>query len=228
VSNGNPVQITLGNLKLSFYPLPSGPEIEFTDFATDISWLSGRHLTGLITVDNPSHMYTVLDRVECGEIENGLMIRAMLGPLTVTIGYRLRAEPNRLEERTVVANTSDRIVHISELRIGPTWCPPISWMLNDELEIVHGEHGLIITDKKRYLYATEVRGKDKILRLPVTTWIGTGKYRKLAIGGIALNGKAPDGVCITHEYEIADDATVYHPGVGGPDEALEIEGRYYP
>ena len=36
-----PVQITVGPLKLSVEPVLSGPSIEFTDYETDISWLSG-------------------------------------------------------------------------------------------------------------------------------------------------------------------------------------------
>ena len=239
METGRSIQKTLGTCKLSLFPLPSGLEIEFTDFETDMTWLSGRHYVRLVTADNPSFMYHVLDRVEWGEIENGAMIRGRLGPSIVTIGYRLRDEPMRLEERTVVTNTASSQTQILSIRVGPSWTPPGFWPpipckpegsqddfrhLSEtasmgRLVYFRGQAHWIISDGERFLAATKPQF-NKGAEFPVDYLMSAGRTL-IVIGGIKGVADVSHALRVEPGYELAGYMTKYFPGKGGFKEAME-------
>lgn len=122
-----PAQITLSTCKLSLTPLPSGPLIEFTDFETDIAWLSGTIYARLVTVQNPSFAYHTLDRLDWKETQGSLAVSGRLGPVEVQLVHRLKENPIRLEQSIAVTNAGADPVGLALLRIGPSWTPPESW-----------------------------------------------------------------------------------------------------
>ncbi len=269
MERNQPVNITLGKCKLNWTPLPSGPELEFTDFETDITWLSGPLHAVLACADAPSHFYRALDGVEWEAAKTTLRIRGRLGPLNVTIGYRLLEAPVRLEELIVVSNPTEKNIEIKHLRIGMTWSPPKSWLsvwsdwrlapLHPEFDPSHGTSflevqplglligghhgkrqlestgrmgqewiGLMICDNKRFLTVIkESWGRRELCMFQEETF---RKRKCLVMGGMYLTkGLPPLYVPILQpNAEYASDVTVYLPGVGGFDDAVEALKPFAP
>jgi hypothetical protein len=116
----HPEQITLGTCKFTIDPLPSGPQIEFTDFATDITWLSGPIFAGSGAV------HPRLSDVDWKATEKAITISGALGELAVEIAYELQPLA-RLVERIAIFNPTNHRVEIADIRVGATWTPPLPW-----------------------------------------------------------------------------------------------------
>ena len=123
----DPVQLTLSTCKLSLTPLPSGPLLEFTDFETDITWLSGPIYARLLIAENPSFAYHTLDSVRWEETEASLSVSGRLGPVDTRMSFHLKESPTRLEELITISNSSLNPISVSSLRIGSSWSPPKTW-----------------------------------------------------------------------------------------------------
>jgi hypothetical protein len=124
----HPVQITLGTCKLSIMPLADGIELEFTDFATDITWLSGPLYSRLHSGSQGSFSYVRELRDLTWDIEGeSIIINASLGGTGVEFRYQLQSPPIRVEETISLRNPADSPLEIHRLRLGPTWSPPLAW-----------------------------------------------------------------------------------------------------
>jgi hypothetical protein len=121
-----PAQLTLGNVKLSVQLLPSGPHIEFTDYETDITWLSGP-VAVMASPAGSGWSHIALRDVSWRAENDGISISGRIEDAEVAIEFRLADGPARLVEKTAISNPSDAPVSFELLRIGATWSPPRSW-----------------------------------------------------------------------------------------------------
>jgi len=122
-----PVQITVGPLKLSVEPVLSGPSIEFTDYETDISWLSGPPFINATIKGAPASHIALQNPAWSRSGDKSIEILGRLGDYAVTISYILLDNPPRLEERISVGNPADSETTFDRLRIGSVISPPKSW-----------------------------------------------------------------------------------------------------
>jgi hypothetical protein len=125
----HPVQITLGTCKFSIMPLADGIELEFTDFATDITWLSGPLYARLhlgLCQDSFSYVRELTDLT--WDIEgDSVVIHCALGGIGIEFRYRLESPPIHVEETISIRNPADSPLEMHRLRLGPTWSPPLAW-----------------------------------------------------------------------------------------------------
>ena len=121
-----PVQITSGTCKFTIDPLPQGPRLEFTDFETDITWLSG-YIYARLRKGGRSRLSRGLDETSWVETGEGATVTGMLEGLQVRMTYRLAPSPTRLEESITITNPSEIGIDIAGIRVGLTWTPPQTW-----------------------------------------------------------------------------------------------------
>jgi len=121
------LQFTFGPCKLSIVPLVPEPELELTDFATDITWVSGPIYARVSLTGEPSQRFYVLEGISWDGQGSEVSIQSMVGPLKVRMNYCAKVEPPRLEETVEIQNLSEETVTIGSIRIGLTWTPPLSW-----------------------------------------------------------------------------------------------------
>lgn len=122
-----PVQITHGTLKLSVEPVLSGPSIEFTDYETDITWLSGPLFINATIKDAPASQIALQNSTWSLSDESSIEIVGRLGNYLVTIRYTLLDNPPHLEERISIGNPTETDEAFERLRIGSVISPPKSW-----------------------------------------------------------------------------------------------------
>jgi hypothetical protein len=120
------VQITVGDCKLSVLPDSSNPEIELTDFSTDITWLGGQ-IYAAIRQGKSGQWKRGLKNVTWMASGNAIAISGNVGNLSVNLSYRLLSDPTRLEEKIILSNLTSKSLDINSLRIGLTWTPPNAW-----------------------------------------------------------------------------------------------------
>jgi len=121
-----PAQLTLGNVKLSVQLLPFGPHIEFTDYETDITWLSGP-VTVMASPAGSGWSIIALRDVSWRATDDRIAISGRIETAEVVIEFRLADGPARLVEKTAISNHSEEPLSFELLRIGATWSPPKSW-----------------------------------------------------------------------------------------------------
>ncbi len=123
----DPLQLTLGNFKLSLEPSRSGPILEFTDYGTDITWLSGRiHVAATVTgIPRLSHI--ALENVTWFGTDDGITIQGNIAHADIELNYKLLDDPVRLEEKITISFQSEKPVGFDVFRIGLSWSPPESW-----------------------------------------------------------------------------------------------------
>ncbi len=122
-----PVQLTLGTVKLSLEPIASGPFLEFTDYETDISWMSGRIFAMLSATDKSPCSHIALQETSWEINEQELVMEGTIGDIEVRLRYNLTDNPIRLEESVSISNPGNVPIMFDRFRIGPTWSPPATW-----------------------------------------------------------------------------------------------------
>ena len=122
-----PVQLTLATVKLSLEPTPSGPILEFTDYGTDITWVSGRIFAMLSGTDESPCSHIALQNSSWEILNDNLNLEGAVGDIKVRLFYHLSDDPLRLEERISISNPGNKPIVFDRFRIGPTWSPPATW-----------------------------------------------------------------------------------------------------
>jgi len=132
VLQNDPLQLTLDSCKLSILPCPSGPVIEFTDYLTDITWLSGRIYLNATGDANYLCSHIALNDPSWHADEHEVHINGTAGDLAVELSYSLSSMPGiensvYMKERIRITNPGSKPVAFERFRLGPTWSPPKSW-----------------------------------------------------------------------------------------------------
>jgi hypothetical protein len=122
-----PAQITCGPLKLSVEPVLTGPSIEFTDYETDITWLSGPPFVNATIAGAPASQIALQNPKWSLSDERSVEIIGRLGNYVITITYSLLDNPPRLEEHISIENPTGTDTEFARLRIGSVISPPKSW-----------------------------------------------------------------------------------------------------
>jgi hypothetical protein len=127
-----PIQLTHETCKLAILPCPSGPIIEFTDYATDISWLSGRIYLNASGEPNQNCSHIALNEPSWSIVGDEIRIIGLAGGLKIELHYKLTAfegieNSTHVEERITVSNPGAQPIAFERFRIGPTWSPPRTW-----------------------------------------------------------------------------------------------------
>lgn len=226
-------QITRGPLKLSVEPLPIGPYIEFTDYETDISWLSGPLYVNATIREAPASQIALQNPIWKKKGEHTIEILGRLGDFAVTIDYSLLENPPRLEERISIGNPTDNEISFDRLRIGSVMSPPKSWWkywAYWRLTLISPE-----TDRERLSgvrlssLIEDIRSQkgDDSVRADIKGAILTDDKRFLSITGdkgihLKIIDSKPTPIIVAGgivDAEVRQASTTYIPGTGGMEEA---------
>jgi len=120
-------QLTLGSCKLSVDVALSQPVLEFTDYSTDITWLSGRAFLVAAGTEGSRLSRISIRYATIDVTRDSIMLSGNNDSIDVGLHFTLIDAPVRLDLSVSLSKPVRCPDDYLVFRLGPTWTPPESW-----------------------------------------------------------------------------------------------------